>query len=74
MSVEVIWNFESTDQVTNFGGTLEGPEEVRGRIEAGIKAQMSNGLILDVSGTYDGIGSNSFEAAGGKVLARIPLN
>lgn len=74
LSVEAIWNFESSDEVVDFGGTLEGPEEVRGRIEAGIKGQLSNGMSLDLSGTYDGIGSNSFEAIGGKVLARVPLN
>lgn len=73
-SVDVIWNFDSSDQVVDFGGTLEGPEEVRGRIEAGIRAEFVDGLTIDISGTYDGIGSDSFEAYGGKALARIPLN
>jgi outer membrane autotransporter protein len=74
MSVDVIWNFDSSDEVVNFGGTLEGPEEVRGRIEVGIKAQLAGTLSIDVSGTYDGIGSDNFSAYGGQMRVNLPFN
>jgi hypothetical protein len=39
-------------------------EEVRGRIELGVKAQFPNGIGLDLSGSYDGIGSRDFQSVG----------
>jgi outer membrane autotransporter protein len=71
---EVIWNFAASDNVADFGGTLSGPEEIRGRVELGLKTQFTNGVGLDVSGSYDGIGSSSFSALGAKATVRMPLN
>ena len=72
--IEAIWNFNASDRVADFGGTLTGPAEVRGKVELGLKTQFTNGVGLDVSGSYDGIGSKSFNAVGGKATLRIPLN
>ena len=47
---------------------------MRGRVELGLKTQFTNGVGLDVSGSYDGIGSSSFSALGAKAKIRIPLN
>ncbi|MGE8942719.1 Ig-like domain repeat protein [Leptospira interrogans] len=73
LGVEALWNFTSSDQVADFGGTLSGPEEVRGRVELGLTATFANGIGLDVAGSYDGIGSKDFESIGGRATLRIPL-
>ena len=72
--IEAIWNFSSSAKGVDFGGTLAGPEELRGRVELGVRAQMPGGTSLDVSGSYDGIGSTTYSAIGGKATVRVPLN
>jgi hypothetical protein len=47
---------------------------VRGRVEVGLKAQLPRDLVLDVSGSYDGIGSEDFHSVGTKATLRAPLN
>ena len=74
LGVQVIWNFASTNKAASFGGTLAGPEEVRGQVEIGLRAQSKDGFGLDISGSYDGIGSSEYRALGGKATVRIPLN
>jgi hypothetical protein len=74
VGMQGIWNFKSSGNAANFGGTLAGPEELRGKVDIGLKTQFTNGIGIDVSGSYDGIGSNSFHATGGKVTVRVPFN
>lgn len=74
LGVQAIWNVSGDDEVTNLGGTLSGPEEVRGRIELGLKAKFPSGIGVDVSGSYDGLGSSAFESVGGRATVRVPLN
>ena len=74
VGLEAIWNFESSDRVADFGGTLSGPEEVRGRIEVGLRSRLPSGVGFDISGSYDGIGSSTFQAMGGKATLRVPFN
>ena len=73
-SAQAIWNFAGDSTGADFGGSLAGPKEVRGRVELGIKVKGTQGIQLDVSSSYDGIGSSSFQAIGGKATLRIPLN
>jgi outer membrane autotransporter protein len=74
LGLEAIWNFAASDKVPDFGGTLTGPEELRGRVELGLKSQLPSGIALDLSGSYDGVGSSIFHAIGGKATLRVPLN
>ncbi len=74
IGAELIWNIKASGNVADFGGTLAGPEELRGRLELGLKAQFPNGVSLDLSGSYDGIGSDTFSATGAKATLRVPLN
>jgi len=74
-SAEAIWNFGGGgDASVDFGGTLTGPQEWRGRVEAGVRARLPGGIGLDLSGSYDGIGAKSYEALGGRATVRVPLN
>jgi outer membrane autotransporter protein len=72
--LQVIWNFESSGDAVNFGGTLAGPEELRGKVELGLKARLQSGVSLDFATSYDGIGSGSYHAVGGRGTLNIPLN
>ncbi len=74
VGLEAIWNFESSDDVARFGGTLAGPEEVRGRVELGVGARAVDGILFDLSGSYDGIGSRSYYAYTVGAAVRIPLD
>ncbi len=74
IGAQLIWNFSGSDEVADFGGTLSGPDGVRGKVDLGLKAQFTNGVSLDLSTSYDGIGSSTFTGIGGKAVVRIPLN
>lgn len=69
-----VWNFESSGSASDFGGTLAGPEELRGRVEIGVMLRAPSGVSLDLTGSYDGIGTGSYEAYTGSAVLRIPLN
>lgn len=70
----LIWNFDSSESVTAFGGTLAGPQELRGKVEAGVGLRFKNGVVLDIAGSYDGIGSDDYEATSVSAGVRIPMN
>jgi hypothetical protein len=74
---QLIWNF-ATDTTANGIGSLNGesagPPGVRGRLDLGVRATRPDGVGIDVSGSYDGVGSRGYDAVTGKVLLRMPLN
>jgi Autotransporter beta-domain/Viral BACON domain len=72
--LQAIWNFAGEGNGASFGDSLTGPKEIRGRAELGLKLQSLGGTSLDLSANYDGIGSTSYHAVGGKAAVRIPLN
>ena len=75
--VQLIHNFAQDSTAAGFGqigGEVIGPAGSRGRVEIGVRAITVGGIGLDISGTYDGIGSGSYNAFAGKVVARVPLN
>jgi outer membrane autotransporter protein len=74
LKASAIWNFESSASTTAFGGTLAGPEELRGKIEAGIGLRFNDGFIVDLAGSYDGIGSSEYDAHGVSLGVRFPFN
>lgn len=71
--IEGIWNFneEGTELLT---GSVGGDEELRGRVGLGFRATMPSGVSMDVSGKYDGIGADNYEAVSADVRMRYPLN
>jgi outer membrane autotransporter protein len=75
--VQVIWNFADTVRADGFalvGGDQAGPSGVRGRTDLGIRALAADGLIVDLSGAYDGIGASGYSAFVGRANVRAPLN
>jgi outer membrane autotransporter protein len=73
LSLQGIWNFtgNGADVVA---GVPAGPEEIRGRVELGMRAITPSGLTVDVSGSYDGIGAGSWHAVSGMASISVPLN
>lgn len=69
-----VWNFESSASAGDFGGTLAGPEALRGRVELGVMLRIPSGVSLDLTGSYDGVGVGAYEAYTGSAVLRFPLN
>ena len=74
LGAHVIWNFHGSELPVDLGGTLTGPEGVRGRIEVGLGLKLYDGVMIDLGAAYDGIGSGDFSAVTGKATVRVPLN
>lgn len=73
VKASAIWNFSSNASTAAVAGSIAGPEELRGKIEAGIGIRFNDGVSLDVSGNYDGIGSSSYDATGVSASVRVPF-
>jgi hypothetical protein len=73
---QLIWNDTDADALGlgDLGEEALGPDGVRGRVEAGVRAQTSSGTSLDLSGSYDGIGAGSFHSYTGRAMVRVPMN
>ncbi len=72
VAISGIWNFD-TDDLT-FNGTIYGTDETRAKIEGGILIQTPEGLGLRWAGSYDGLGSDDYDAYSGSLWVNIPLN
>jgi outer membrane autotransporter protein len=71
-SLQGIWNFDQ--EVSGaLAGNLAGPQEVRGRMDVGLRAVATQGVDLDLSAGYDGLGSPRYQAVSGRVQVRVPL-
>jgi outer membrane autotransporter protein len=75
--VHVIWNFAGGTTAAGFNpstGEAPGVSGMRGQAEVGIRASRPSGFGFDLSGSYDGIGSNGYSAVTGKATVQMPLN
>jgi hypothetical protein len=75
--LQVIWNFAGSTTAAGFSplnGEIGGPGGIRGLSEIGLKASAPGGLGIDPSGSYDGVGSNGYNAFAGKATMQLPLN
>ncbi len=73
LSLQGIWSFAGNG-VDAVAGIPAGPDEMRGRVELGIRAIAASGLTVDLSGSYDGIGAGSWHAVSGMASISVPLN
>jgi hypothetical protein len=58
----------------SINGESAGPPGVRGRLDLGMRTTTVGGVGVDLSGSYDGLGSRGYDAVTGKVRLRVPLN
>ena len=73
---ELIWNFASTnvDGLGALDGTATGPTGLRGRVKAGLNLKTRSGIAIGASGSYDGIGSDSYSSISAQATVNVPLN
>jgi outer membrane autotransporter protein len=77
VGLQAIWNFAGdTSSVGSgpVGDDTAGPEGVRGRVELGVTATIKDGVGVDLSSSYDGVGANGYSAVTGRAAVRVPLN
>ena len=77
VGAQVIWNFDAENSAAGLGQLNGDPGAtgVRGRVEAGFRVMSpSGGATVDISGSYDGIGSSDYHALSGRAGVRFPLN
>ena len=72
LGVHGIWNF-SADEAATTTGTLPGTEDVRSTVDAGLGISNARGLAFNVTGFYDGIGLDDYEAYGGTARVSVPF-
>ncbi len=73
IGIRGIWDFDKAEIVILTSGLASGSDDLRARAEGALSVQMTNGWSLDGQGFYDGIGSNDFEAYGGRITLAAPL-
>ena len=72
-SLEGIWTFSEEGSDDLVVDTLAGNNELRGKVGAGVKAVTAGGTTLSISGSYDGLGDDDFQAVSGELRLAIPL-
>lgn len=72
-SLEGIWTFSEQGTAALVVDTLAGNKVLRGKAGAGVNALTAGGTALSISGSYDGLGDNNFEAISGELRLAIPL-
>ena len=73
LGIEGVYNFGVSNNAASQGFAL-GDDDLRARVDAGFSATSTAGLILMISGFYDGIGADDYHAYGGQARVTIPLN
>jgi outer membrane autotransporter protein len=76
IALKGIWDFEKAEILDPDTGLPAGTSEsdLRGRIEAGLAAELADGFSVVAEGFYDGIGADDLEAYGGSARITVPLN
>ncbi len=73
MALQGLWDFEKPDTLT-LGNQVVGPDDFRGKLQAGVMVMMPEGASVRATGSYDGIGSDDFHAYGGQMWVNLPLH
>jgi outer membrane autotransporter protein len=74
--LELVSNFSGETTAAGLGaidGGAGSRADTRGRTEFGVRALTSRGVSMDLSGTYDGIGTAGFGAFAGRLLVNVPM-
>ena len=75
LTVQGLWDFDPADLVDiDDGSSYASAEDLRARVEAGMRLSMGTGYNFNLSAFYDGIGVDEVDSYGGSVSVRIPLN
>ena len=72
VGVTGVWNF-AVDREGLFPASGQTSNDIRARFEVGLTIAREDEWSLDVSGFYDGVGTDGFESYGGKLRLSVPL-
>ena len=72
VGVTGVWNF-AVDREGLFPASGQTSNDMRARFEVGLAIAREDEWSLDVSGFYDGVGTDGFESYGGKLRLNVPL-
>ena len=73
MALYGVWNFDNGGSVL-VGDTFVTPDDFTARLEGGVLVQLPKGMSFRGAASYDGLGSDEYEAVTGKVWLNWPLN
>ena len=74
-SLKGIWDFDTADLVDVDTGLLaRSNAELRARAEAAFSLNLANGVRVQTSSFYDGIGVRDYQSYGGNITVIIPFN
>lgn len=73
IGIKGVWNF-AHDNGALVSGMEVGASDLRGKAEAGFSVSDTNGISLDLSGSYDGLGDDDYSAMSGRAILTIPFN
>ena len=72
LGVAGVWNFAVENEELSPSTGL-GSSSVRARFDVGLTIALADDWAFNISGFYDGVGVNDFEAYGGKLRLSVPL-
>ena len=64
----------ASDNVTLVDGVAVSRNDIRARVEAGVRLMKPWGYTLRTTGSIDGLGDDDFKAYGGQLWINMPLN
>ncbi len=67
-----IWEFDNDNRVIN--GIAFGVDDARAKLTGGVILKNGNGMKFQASAFADGLGADDYDAYGGTVRLRVPLN
>jgi hypothetical protein len=76
LSLHVIWDLASETTAAGLGSLVaeQKGSGAGGRSELGLRAMTPSGITMDMSGSYDGIGSSTVKAVSGRASLAVPLH
>ncbi len=72
ITVKGVWDFKAPD-IFDVNGIASGTEELRAQVGFGISIFTNQGVNVQASYTYDGIGINDYESHSAELSAIVPL-
>ncbi|MEM8973379.1 MAG: hypothetical protein AAGD43_15075, partial [Pseudomonadota bacterium] len=74
LGLKGLWDFERSAIVDlTTGLASESTDDIRARVDAGVRIRLPDGLTLNGEGFYDGLGAKDYKSYGGSIRINIPL-
>lgn len=77
VNLQMIWDFTNEASANGYATITPDPAASaggRGKADFGLRVVGASGMVIDATGSYDGIGSQGYRAITGGAKVRLPLN